>query len=151
MNKQHFLRFVLSRWLPLLILAFLVASFIAFRLASNSGVKREIAAIRAQGLPMSPLELDTWYKRVPASDNAALAFEAAFQTYVSPGKANPDEMPGQKMVLGQPLPDELAQAVAAHLAANRDTIDEIHAAAQLPARRSPASTGSPTSSAKSGW
>ncbi|MGZ8921025.1 MAG: hypothetical protein ACXW3L_08575, partial [Limisphaerales bacterium] len=123
------------RWLLLLVLAFVIVSFIAFRIASNSGVKRKIKSIRAQGLPMSPRELDTWYKGVPASENAALAFEAAFQTYVSSGKANPDEMPGHEMVLGEPLPDELAQAVASHLAANRDSIDEIHAAAQLASSR----------------
>jgi hypothetical protein len=84
---------------------------------------------------MSPLELDTWYKRVPASENAALSLEGTFQTYVSPGKSNPDEMPGKELILGQPLPDELARAVVAHLEANKGTLKEIHAAAQLPFSR----------------
>lgn len=123
------------RWVAFLVLAFVLISFIAFRIASTSGVKKHIAAKRAQGLPMSPLELDAWYKPVPASGNAALAFETAFQTYVSPGKINPDEMRDQEVVLGEPLPRELAEAVATHLKANRAAIDEIHAAAQLSASR----------------
>ena len=123
------------RWLPLLILAFILVSFIAYRLISDAGVKKVIQQKRAQGIPMSPLELDIWYKRVPASENAGLAFESAFQTYVAPGKPDPNEMSPHEMVLGEPLPHELAQAVATHLAANRATIEEIHAAAQLSASR----------------
>src|SRR5688500_6282275 len=127
-----------SRWVPLLILVFAIASFTAFRIFSTSGVKREVEAIRARGLPTSAVELDQWYQRVPMSENAAMAYLDAYLSYTTPvKKQNPNEFPEKAMTPGQPLPAELAEAVESYVAINEETIEKIHAAAELKRSRYP--------------
>src|SRR5687768_17216060 len=106
-----------GRWIPLAVLTILVVSAVAYRIASGSGVKRQVAEIKARRLPVSPGELDLWYRRVPATSNAALAYLEAYSFFVQPGTNNPNEIK-VKLTLGEPLPAELNKAVEAHLAKN---------------------------------
>ncbi|HEX7862143.1 MAG TPA: hypothetical protein VF773_17545 [Verrucomicrobiae bacterium] len=117
-------------------LTILVLSAVAYRVASGSGVKRQVAEIKARRLPVSPEELDLWYRRVPATSNAALAYLEAYSFFVQPGTNNPNEMK-VKLALGEPLPAELNTAIDAHLAKNRETLEQLHAAAALPESRYP--------------
>jgi hypothetical protein len=63
-------------------LAIVVAGVVAFRGAGQSGVQRQIAAIRNAGLPASSAELDRWYERPAASNNAALLVVQASRDHV---------------------------------------------------------------------
>src|SRR5687768_2993851 len=118
-----------SRLVPLALVLLAIFAFTAYRFAARSGVKREIEAIRARGLPTTLLELDKWYRAVPASENAALAFLDAYALYVAPGSTNnPSENNKVKMVLGQPLPPQLAEQVKLLLSKNHETIEELHKA-----------------------
>lgn len=125
-----------GRWVPLLVFVLVLGSVIAYRVASTSGLKREVEAIRKRGLPTSPLELNDWYQRVPVSENAALAYVDAYRSFITP-KKNPSEMGRGKTLLGQALPEEMAAAVAEHVARNATTLEQIHAAAALKASRYP--------------
>jgi hypothetical protein len=127
-----------SRLVPLALVLLVILAFTAYRIAARSGVKREIEAIRARGLPTTLLELDKWYRVVPASENAAIAFMDAYALYVAPVSTNnPSENNKVKMVLGQPLPPQLAEQVQMLLSKNRETIEELHKAAELKQSRYP--------------
>ena len=69
-------------WATLTLLAIVVAGVVAFRGAGQSGVQRQIAAIRNAGLPASSAELDRWYERPAASNNAALLVVQASRDHV---------------------------------------------------------------------
>ncbi|HEX7862142.1 MAG TPA: hypothetical protein VF773_17540 [Verrucomicrobiae bacterium] len=125
------------RWIPLAVIAFIVLSAVAYRISSGAGVKRQIGELRAKKLPTTPTELDMWYKRVPASSNAALAFLEARGLFVMAGATNnPDEI-NLEFEVGDPLPEKLAAAVKLHLSRNRETIDQLHEAAKLTETRYP--------------
>ena len=125
-----------GRWVAGLVFVFVVGSVIAYRVASTSGVKQEVEAIRKRGLPTSPRELDDWYRRVPQKENAAMAYVDAYLSYITP-KKNPSEMGGGKTLLGQALPEEMAEAVAEHVGRNAETLAKIHAASNFKASRYP--------------
>src|SRR5688572_28488526 len=61
-----------------------VIGVVGFRMAAARGLEREMAAIRARGLPTSPEELNAWYVAVPKEENFALKVLAACERYVEP-------------------------------------------------------------------
>jgi hypothetical protein len=125
-------------WIPLLLLLVVISAFTAYRLASSSGVNRQLEALRAKGLPTSPAELDKWYSYVPHQENAALAFLDAYALYNSPLKTNnPSELNEYPMELGDPLPEPLAAAIEHLVTNNREAIQQAHKAAQLTRSRYP--------------
>ena len=127
-----------SRWVPLVPVLLVIFAFTAYRIAARSGVKREVDAIRTRGLPTTLLELDKWYRPVPATENAAIAFMDAYALYVAPASTNnQSENNKVKMELGQPLPPQLAEQVKMLLNKNRETIEELHKAAELTRSRYP--------------
>jgi hypothetical protein len=127
-----------SRLVPLALALLVILGFTGYRMAARSGVKREVEAIRARGLPTTLLELDQWYRPVPASENAALAFLDAYALYVAPASTNnPSENKKLKMELGEPLPPQLAEQVKTLLSKNRETIEQLHKAAELTQSRYP--------------
>lgn len=126
-----------KRWMPLLVTAFLILSFAAYRFSSSSGVKRHVERLRSRGLPTTAVELDRWYTNVPAAENAALAFSDAFRAYFAPGTNNPSEMTAEQLVLGQSLPPKLSDAVVSLLSQNIESIELAHHAAEMRASRYP--------------
>ena len=127
-----------KRLVPVALVLLVVVTFTAYRIVSRSGVKREVEALRARGLPTTLLELDKWYRVVPASENAAIAFMDAYALYVAPASTNnPSENNKMKRVLGEPLPQQLAEQVKMLLSKNRETIEELHKAAELTQSRYP--------------
>ena len=127
-----------GRWVPLLILVFLIGSFTAYRVFSTSGVKQEVEEIRARGLPASAVELDKWYQRVPMAENAAMGYLDAYLSYTTPGKKkNPNEFPQNAIATAEPLPEDLAEAVDVYIAANEETVEKIHDAAKFKSSRYP--------------
>src|SRR5688572_8341244 len=105
-------------------------------LNAKSEVEAELAAIRQRGFPVSPVELDAWYKKVPAESNAALAFQEAYSLHVEPGPDNPQEI-GKELKVGEPLSDELRIAAENYLKDNAEVLKQIRAAAQLNEGRFP--------------
>jgi len=125
------------RWIPLLVFALVALSFAAFRIASGSGLKREVEAIRQRGLPINAIELDLWYPRVPAASNAALAMIDAFAYHIAPAVGNnPNELPFP-LKPGEALNPELAEAVAAYVEKNQPALEALHEAAMLTTSRYP--------------
>ena len=137
-NQEHSVRRPSRRRLVLLVIvAVLVLSFVGFRIASSSGVKRHVADIRKRGLPTTAVELDTWYKRMPASSNAALIILEAVNEHVAPAKGkDPDEWKG-RIEPGEPLPDDLAEMIAVYVRKNGLALERIDEAAELTASRYP--------------
>ena len=120
----------------------MVLSILLFRFTANSGVKREIEAIRKRGHPASALELDVWYKQVPREKNAALRFTDAFASLKTAylNNKNPfrnfGNLFGEEQLLS-PIPDTLAQEITSHVEANSEALEILHEAAQLTDSRYP--------------
>ena len=125
--------------MPMVIVFLAVIALIALRATANSGAKGEVAAIRARGLPVNEKELNAWYKPVPAAENAALLFAAAAAEYVEPPASMNPSLRARMAELtpGEPLPDELKEAVALLVEENEVTLQKIDAAAKLKASRYP--------------
>src|SRR5687768_7336010 len=98
-------------WVPLVLVLFFGGSAALYYFNSKSEVEAELAAIRKRGLPTSPVELERWYKRVPAESNAALVLQEAYSLHVEPGADNPQEI-GKELKVGEPLSEELRTAAA---------------------------------------
>ena len=47
-------------------------------------IEKELAAIRAEGLPTTLEELEAWYPEVPDGENAAILYEKAFENMQPP-------------------------------------------------------------------
>jgi hypothetical protein len=125
------------RLVQLAVVALVVLGFVGFRIASGSAVKRHLAEMRRQGLPTTALELDAWYKRLPASSNAALVILEAVSEHVAPPKAkDPDEWKG-RIVPGQPLPPDLSEMIAAYVGKNAMTLERLDEATELAGSRYP--------------
>jgi hypothetical protein len=124
-------------WAPVALFFFVVISAIVFHFAGRSQVNREIATIRARGVPVTEVELDRWYAPVPAAENAALLYLEAVQSYISPQTNEVIELRGSDAVLGQALHPDVVAAVQDYLAANQETLKKIHHAASFTNSRYP--------------
>jgi hypothetical protein len=126
-----------SRWVPLAVLGLLVAGLFVLRIVSTLASKASVNEVRSRGLPVNALELDIWYKRVPASENAALLFLEASREHNFPAKGmDPDESK-ETFKPGEPLPPKLADAVAIYVGKNALLLRKIDEAAELTASRYP--------------
>src|SRR5688572_27883400 len=123
-------------WVPLMKVLFLGGSFALYYFNSKSAVETELAAIRKRGLPSAPVELDAWYRKIPAESNAALVLQEAYSLHVEPGSDNPQEL-GKELKVGEPLSDELRAAAEDYLKDNAETLEKVRAAAQLREARFP--------------
>ena len=65
-----------------------IIGVVGFRMAAASGLERELAAMRARGLPTNPEEVDRWYAAVPKEENAALNILEAYDKHVEPKEGN---------------------------------------------------------------
>src|SRR5687768_4037223 len=104
-------------WVPLVLVLFFGGSTALYYLNSKSAVEAELAAIKKRGFPTSPVELEAWYKRVPAESNAALVLQEAYSLHVEPGADNPQEI-GKELKLAEPLSEELRIAADNYLKDN---------------------------------
>src|SRR5688572_6832439 len=128
-----------KRLVPIALLLLVALALIGLKLSSRSSLERELAAIRAQGLPTNPIELDRWYTHVPASSNAALKIIEAYQQLVRPPKDGDPDMIGLKDIPhDQPLVPDLKRSAEEHVARNKETLTLLHEAARLPLSRYPA-------------
>jgi hypothetical protein len=135
-------QFRLRRRYKILIALFLILAggFIAWRMYANHEVETRLAAIRAAGYPVTPVELDAWYPQVPPEENAAIVLLEAFQYFVRQGR-DMDNLPvcGDAMppVRSQPMPPEMTSAIADYLELNKAALPLLHKGAALPQSRYP--------------
>ena len=138
------------RWLFAGLLLLLVAIFILLRLSHHSAVQRELAAIRAEGFPASPAELDKWYTHLPASENAALLVLEAIHAYSPPNaddlrqlkssKLKPSDLRQlefSKLKPADPIPADALALLEKHLRQNSEALARLHQAADLSQARYP--------------
>lgn len=89
--------------------------------------------IRAKGEPVTLAELDAWYTAVPDEENAALVVLQAAGLHKEPlaDAPIPFYMKQTRLEdsgtwkLGDPLPDDVKQAIAEFLAANRECLENL--------------------------
>jgi hypothetical protein len=116
----------------------LIFAVFALRYFPQRGVERQLEAIRAEGLPASPQELDAWYKPVQDEENQALLIVDAGKSRVEAAK-DADPLSGQlgSLDAGQSLSPEMEEAITDFLAANEPALALLDKAALLPASRYP--------------
>ena len=125
-------------WVPAALIVFFVVAGVAMRFASTSAANQRLEAIRKEGLPANSLELDTWYKRVPLSDNAAEAILLATFHRVAPAAGkNPNGNSMDEFVTRGPVPPKLAEAIAEYVRANAAAIEKLEEAVRLSGSRYP--------------
>src|SRR5687767_13044449 len=91
-------------WLPVLGIVLALAAGLVARGVSSSRARHSIQAIRARNLPVTARELDAWYTRVQATNNAAQLYLEAFLEHVAPPKGNDPDESKEQMKAGEPLP-----------------------------------------------
>jgi hypothetical protein len=110
-------------------LLLIVAAVIGAHLLPARGVKRQMEAIRAAGLPASPGELNPWYKTVPAKENRAVRLLDAARDMV--------EAPAHLLKRSEEVFPKHHDAVAAYLEENKPALEQLHRAIELPVSRFP--------------
>src|SRR5687768_11665920 len=115
-----------------------VIGVVGFRMAAARGLKREMTAIRARGLPTNPEELNAWYVMVPAEENFALKVLEAGARLVEPSsRLDPLKYSLRDTPDGEALSDEVAEAAVDYAEKNREVLEEIHQSAGLKRSRYP--------------
>src|SRR5688572_25056301 len=94
---------------PLVMVVLGIIGVVGFRIAATSGLERELAEIRARGLPTNPEEAHRWYAAVPKAENAALKILEAYDKHVEP-RNDPGRIPWKEVQLGEPLREDIAAA-----------------------------------------
>ena len=123
---------------PLGMMVLGVIGVVGFRMAAASGLEREMAALRARGLPTNPEEADRWYAAVPAEENAALKILEAYDKHVEPKAGNdPSVFSWREVHPGEPLRDDIAGAAEEYVKRNSEALELLHAAAKLKGSRYP--------------
>ena len=127
-----------SRSAPAVILTLVVIGLVGFRMASRSGLNREMEEIRAKGLPTNPKELDEWYAAVPAMENAGLKLLEARDVFVEAERAgDPGEVDWREIPHGEALDAETIGILEAHLGKNAETLRLMREAAKMERSRYP--------------
>ena len=106
-----------------------VVALVVWRGQQPHAIGQRLAKLRAEGLPTTLIELDTWYSAVPEKENAALLLIEAAYFFHAGGDTNlPIVSYAKEPPRGQPWPPELLVAAQAHLANNKEGFDKLHAA-----------------------
>lgn len=124
------------RWLVLAFIgALLLAPYLVLRFSASRGVQKQFEAIRAKGLPASPLELDHWYRSVSASSNRALVILEAAKLYrATVGTNRLDKI---RLAPESSVSPRVWKQVKSLVEANRAALDLLHEAGALPESRYP--------------
>jgi hypothetical protein len=125
-----------KRWVVAAVVC-LIAGWAIYSLSNAGGVKRRLAALKAQGVPTTTAELNTWYAAVPADQNAGVLAIAAADTFQIPPGAQTAADLQNRPKRGQPTPPEMAEADKAYLAANAAPLEAMHKALSFSKTRYP--------------
>lgn len=135
----------LTNWLKpsrivIAVIALPLAALSIGHLVQGRSLKKHLAAIRAEGYPVSLEEFDLWYPYVDPKENAALIFTEAASLTRKPVENDPD-LPGVGRspwpLPDTPIPSETRAAIRDHVAKNTEALTTAHKAARLPRSRYP--------------
>jgi hypothetical protein len=120
----------------------LLGGFSAYRMHFRMRVESALDAIRAEGYPATPAELDAWYPQVPKEENAAPLYLAANVKFPPMTPDDQDLLPAPMGRYfpespNQPYSEETRELSRQILLLNLDTLALLHEAAQRPACRFP--------------
>ncbi|MCH7919064.1 MAG: hypothetical protein IIC50_13890 [Planctomycetes bacterium] len=125
-----------KRYILLMLLFVGLAAFGVYRGHTHKQLKQRIEALRAEGYPMSPAELDVWYKErfPPDVGNSWHLYDDAFWEYVEWSDQKSKNLPvyGRDIKYGRGEtwePIHLAEA-RAFLADNKDCLALLYEAAE---------------------
>jgi hypothetical protein len=120
------------------LLGLVVLGLVGLKVSSSSGMKQELEAIQNRGLPTSAIELDAWYKQVPAEENAALLILKASEHFVQAAEGNdPRYFSRRDMPLGDPLLPEILAAAEDFVGKNAETLKVLREVPGLSRSRYP--------------
>jgi hypothetical protein len=132
----------LPRWakIAIIVILALAAIILAPQVYVRYRIRQELDAIRKAGYPVTLEELDRWIP-APTGANAADVYQQAFAKFArTPGDANlPIVGTARLPELGEPLPEEMQEAIADYLKANADALALLHKAAGIPECQFPSS------------
>ena len=131
-----------SRLVPVTIGALVLLAFVGLKVSSQTGLQREMKAVRAKGLPTNSKELHEWYAAVPPEENAGLKFLAAHEVYVEPAKgSDPSELDWRAIPHDQSLDAAVMGVLGEHVAENEETLKRMHEAGKFTKSRYTADLG----------
>ena len=125
-----------------LLLVFIIAGFVGFRLVLRSKLNARLDAIRAAGYPATCAELDAWYAIPESAENAAEVFMDSISHY---NKWKEDERKKLLPIVGEaklpmrtePLTEETKALVVQYLADNQQALELLHKGAAMEHSRYP--------------
>ncbi|MCH8218112.1 MAG: hypothetical protein IH892_15245 [Planctomycetes bacterium] len=142
-EKQQGKRGFKKRYILLMLLFVGLAAFGVYRRHTHNQLKQRIEALRAEGYPMSPAELDVWYRESFPDDvdNGWHLYTDAFWEYVEWSDQKSKNLPGYSRAIeygrGETWePIHVAEA-RAFLADNKDCLDLLYEAAETGHARAP--------------
>ncbi len=121
----------------LVFLAVVGAAFVAWRFVLTSGADSGIEGLRVRGLPTNPVELDQWYKAVPADENLATPILAAGAAYRQPRDTTNTPYVGRLEVPAFPIDPALVAGWKTYLDDSSAVFDALATARALTASRYP--------------
>ncbi|HRK33564.1 MAG TPA: hypothetical protein PLJ47_03125 [Candidatus Hydrogenedentes bacterium] len=125
---------------PILWLIGILLAVVAGSLAwSMFSLRSTVSAIRANNEPTTMEELDAWYRQVPEEQNAALLVLQAIESF-QPGESDalvPYATKLQPDLNGAPFSAEVRVALAGHLADNKEALELLARAVDMPGSRYP--------------
>ncbi len=127
-------RFRLKSWHLIVVAVVVLAGAIGVHVAVHRNeVEQRLKALRAAGYPTSFAELAEYNKLPEGARNAASVYEKAFAFVVLPADAARVPLLGQAQLpdRGEPLPEPMAQAIAATLAENQQCLALLREAAGI--------------------
>lgn len=126
------------RIIPVALLFLAALGAVGYLAASKTGLKRELAAIRAKGLPTNPKELDAWYAKVPVEQNAAIKIIEAHSEFVAAGEGrDPSEISWSEIPHDASLDATTVAILRFHLDRNTKTLRLLREASKLKRSRYP--------------
>ncbi|MHC4207502.1 MAG: hypothetical protein ACYSTT_22840 [Planctomycetota bacterium] len=112
-----------------------VGVFAYHRINLKSKLQARIDAIRAEGYPVTCVELDQWYKIPPNVENAAYTIADAFSCYKKWDKEKSKSLPvvgrGKLPPRTEPLEEETKALITQYIADNNEAIELLHAGAAI--------------------
>lgn len=127
------------RWI-VLVAALLLTTYASWRVLLYTSTARQLRAVAAQGYPATLDDLNQWYPAVPAGENAAGLYLAAFKTAAErDGKWDALPLVGIEDLphRAAPLPEEMKVLMAECLEAHAAALALLHEAAARPRCRYP--------------
>lgn len=114
-----------------------VIAIVSWRVRLSHSVERQLAAIRAAGLPTNGDELNTWYVTPPESENAALVITQSFALLTNLPDARKSKFSDVLVGRAKPLADENRKMVEDYVALNTSALERARQGAALPKSRYP--------------